>query len=74
MLADRGECSFVDKVRNMEDAGAAIGIVIDNTDEPIETVVMSDDGSGAGIRIPSMMISKKDGQKLIDFLNTCTEE
>jgi len=30
MLADRGGCSFVTKVRNMEDAGAAVGIVIDN--------------------------------------------
>lgn len=30
MLADRGKCSFVTKVRNMEDAGAAVGIVIDD--------------------------------------------
>lgn len=33
ILADRGGCSFVTKVRNMEDAGAAIGIVIDSSDE-----------------------------------------
>ena len=35
MLADRGGCSFVTKVRNMEDAGAAVGIVVDSSDEPI---------------------------------------
>lgn len=35
---------------------------------------MSDDGTGAGIRIPSMLISKKDGQKLIDFINTASKE
>ena len=35
---------------------------------------MSDDGSGAGIRIPSMMISKADGDKLLDFLKQATKE
>ena len=33
---------------------------------------MTDDGTGSGIRIPSMLISKKDGQKLLDFLETAT--
>jgi len=74
MVADRGGCSFVKKVRNMEDAGVAVAIVIDSTDEDINTIVMSDDGSGAGIRIPSMLISKADGAKLVDFLKTASEE
>jgi len=73
-IADRGDCSFVEKVRNMEILGAAMGIVVDNTDEDIDTLVMSDDGSGAGIRIPSMIISSKDGKKLLDFLERCSEE
>jgi hypothetical protein len=30
---------------------------------------MSDDGTGGGIRIPSMIISKDDGKRLIDFLH-----
>jgi hypothetical protein len=68
MLADRGGCSFVNKVRNMEDAGAAVGIVIDDSNENILDVVMTDDGTGAGIRMPSMLISEKDGKVLIDFL------
>jgi len=29
---------------------------------------MSDDGTGNGIRIPSMLISKSDGEKLINWL------
>lgn len=59
MIAERGGCSFVTKVRNMEEVGVAVGIVIDETDgEDISEIVMSDDGSGAGIRIPSMLISK----------------
>lgn len=72
-LADRGDCSFVEKVRNMEMLGAALGIVVDTIAER-ETIVMSDDGTGAGIRIPSMIISKNDGTKLIDFLATASEK
>jgi len=56
----------------MEEAGVAMGIVVDNSDEDISDIVMSDDGTGAGIRIPSLLISKKDGQKLIDFLKTAS--
>jgi hypothetical protein len=56
-IADRGSCSFVEKVRNMEIQGAALGIVIDNTNESTDSLVMSDDGTGAGIRIPSLIIS-----------------
>lgn len=74
MVADRGGCSFVTKVRNMQELGAAVAIVVDNTDEDISDVVMSDDGTGAGIRIPSMLISKKDGMKLIDFMKTASAE
>jgi len=59
MIAERGGCSFVTKVRNMEDVGVAVGIVIDETEgEDIADIVMADDGTGAGIRIPSMLISK----------------
>ena len=74
VLADRGGCSFVTKVRNIEDAGGAVGIVIDSSDEDIQYVAMSDDGSGAGIRMPSMLITKRDGMKIIDFLKTASKE
>jgi hypothetical protein len=35
---------------------------------------MSDDGTGGGIRIPSMLISKSDGKKLIEYLKKASEE
>jgi len=57
-LAKRGDCSFVQKVRNMENIGVAVGIIIDNTFEEPSHVAMADDGTGGGIRIPSMLISK----------------
>jgi hypothetical protein len=34
-MAWRGECSFVQKVRNMENIGVAVGIVIDDYAESI---------------------------------------
>ena len=75
MVAARGGCSFVTKVRNMEEIGTAVGIVIDNQEnEDPDSLIMSDDGSGAGIRIPSMMISKSDGDKLLGFLKSATKE
>ncbi len=77
MLAYRGKCSFVKKIRNMEKIGIAVGIVI-NSDEKVpqnvETIVMSDDGTGAGIRIPSMLIPHRDGKILTDFIQTNTEK
>lgn len=67
-LADRGDCTFVEKVRNIEEAGAGLAIIVDNKKEDISKIVMSDDGSGAGLRIPSMLISHEDGEKLIKFM------
>lgn len=72
-LADRGDCTFVEKVRNIEEAGAGLAIIVDNKKEEISKIVMSDDGSGAGLRIPSMLVSYEDGQKLIDFMKTSTK-
>lgn len=34
---------------------------------------MSDDGTGVGISIPSMLIAKDEGEKLIEFLTTAEE-
>ena len=47
-----------------------MAVVIDNTDENIRNVIMSDDGTGSGIRIPSMLISKKDGEILKAYLTS----
>jgi hypothetical protein len=35
---------------------------------------MSDDGTGAGITIPAMLISRKDGELLKKFLKTASAE
>lgn len=67
ILARRGKCTFVDKVRNAERAGASLLVVVDNKAENVTNVIMGDDGTGTGLRIPSMLIGKSDGERLIEF-------
>ena len=74
MMANRGQCSFVQKVRNMENLGVAVGIVIDDHSENVDSVLMSDDGTGGGIRIPSMLIGSVDGDKLVSWFKKATDE
>lgn len=69
-LVERGTCKFVTKVRNVQNQGGSLAIIIDNkkTENP-DHVIMSDDGTGTGIMIPSILINYEDGQKLLEFLN-----
>jgi hypothetical protein len=41
--------------------GGALAIIIDPMEEDISEITLSDDGTGAGIRIPAMLINKYDG-------------
>lgn len=69
ILVERGECTFVTKTRHIAKEGGQVAIIIDNKEsENVKTVVMSDDGSGAGLEIPSLLIGYKDGQILKNFL------
>jgi hypothetical protein len=75
VLIRRGDCPFVKKVRNIEHAGGALAIIIDNKPgEIIENVIMIDDGSGNGINIPSMLISTKHGEAIIQEIKDCVHE
>lgn len=73
-IAERGGCSFVKKVRNMEAIGVSVAIIIDDHEEDVDKVIMSDDGTGGGIRIPAMLLGKTDGKKLIQYLETASEQ
>ena len=73
-LAKRGQCSFVQKVRNLENIGVSVAIIVDNNPEMIDEILMSDDGTGGGIRIPSMLIGQNDGKKLIEWFSQASEE
>ena len=54
-------------MRNAERAGASLVVVVDNKVENVTNVIMGDDGTGSGIRIPAMLIGKSDGQILKDY-------
>jgi len=61
----------VTKVRIAAKKGARAVVVVDRekstlTSADIQRIIMADDGSGNDLRIPSLLISKFDGQKLID--------
>ena len=58
----------------MERAGGSLAVIIDDGNSDIANVVMSDDGTGTGILIPSMLISRKDGEKLKDYLKSASQE
>lgn len=79
LFVDRGGCTFVQKVRNAQHAGAAAVVIADNacqckhektcTPEP-NTVcekrepIMADDGSGYDITIPSILLFKQDADPI----------
>lgn len=48
-------------------------IIDDKEKDDISKVTMSDDGTGAGIRIPAMLISNRDGVKLIDWITHASD-
>ena len=79
LMVDRGDCSFVQKVRNAQRSGAAGVIIADNTclckdsdcvsangEDTCQTAepIMADDGSGADISIPSFLMFKKDADSV----------
>lgn len=71
VLVRRGSCTFVTKVKVAEAKSAHAVVVVDRADsdldsDEIQRIVMADDGWGGKIRIPSVLVSRFDGQKLID--------
>lgn len=49
VIVERGNCPFVKKVRNVQHAGGALAVIIDNKEgEMVDHIIMVDDGSGNG--------------------------
>jgi len=73
IVVRRGECSFTTKVRVAQEKGAHAVIIVDKEDskltsEDMANIIIADDGFGASIRIPSVFVSKEDGNALISAL------
>eukprot|EP00931_Biecheleriopsis_adriatica_P105838 TRINITY_DN80365_c0_g1_i1.p1 TRINITY_DN80365_c0_g1~~TRINITY_DN80365_c0_g1_i1.p1 ORF type:complete len:488 (-),score=100.36 TRINITY_DN80365_c0_g1_i1:80-1543(-) len=71
VLVRRGQCSFTTKVRVAYEKGAHAVIIVDRQDSDLTAadmanIIVADDGYGEGIHIPSVLVAKEDGNKLID--------
>ncbi|ARV09654.1 hypothetical protein BTO05_08370 [Winogradskyella sp. PC-19] len=67
-LIRRGNCPFIDKVKNAQDAGAIGAIVLNNVGgAPINMA-----GNDPTITIPAVMISKEDGDLIIAAMQSTT--
>lgn len=68
-IARRGGCTFVWKARQAEHAGAIMLILVDNLIEGAqEEFLLNDDGTGADIVIPTVMLSKDDGEQILSYM------
>lgn len=71
LLVRRGVCSFVDKVRTAQRKGADAVIIADSLESElgsgdIRRVIIADADDAADIDVPSILISREDGNILID--------
>ena len=64
VMIERGGCTFVTKVRNVEKLGVKLAIIADNTTKDSENLIMADDGTGHSINIPSFIIRKRDADAI----------
>ena len=76
LLVERGDCTFVRKVRNAQQLGAAAVLIGDTENNFIqnhtnmdERLRLPDDGSGHDISIPSVMISKNEYHAIHQIIN-----
>lgn len=83
LMVDRGDCTFVSKVRSAQHFGAAAVLIADDkcqcdhsdckaaySGQQCESVepMMADDGSGADIGIPAFLLFKEDADAIRDIL------
>ena len=57
MVDKTSNCTPVTQAKNIERAGGALALIIDDGLRSIQDIFLGDDGRGAGIRIPVMLIN-----------------
>ena len=65
MLVERGDCKFTKKIINSQKLNHSLVIIYDNESHATPTTVMANDGHGHLVDIPSIFITKGDGEKII---------
>jgi len=63
VLVERGGCSFIRKTKNVQEIGGAMNLIMNhvNNQNPNE-IIMVDDGTGLNVAIPTILISKENGE------------
>ena len=69
LIMYRGNCTFAQKALNAQLVGAKVLIVVDNVVEFESGVSIIPDDSHTGITIPTIMISKQDGDNIQYYLD-----
>jgi len=64
-IIDRGECLFVEKVKNAQDFGAIAAVIINNDGDGLLTMA----GTDPSISIPSIFIGQSDGEAIKSALS-----
>lgn len=67
VVAHRGNCMFVEKVRKIEASGAKGAIIIDTSNTPAPPLAMSGDGED-DVNIPALFLHKHDGETLLKMM------
>jgi len=70
IVVRRGGCPFTKKVQIAQDKGAHAVIIVDKEDSPLTQadmprIIVADDGNGVGVHIPSILVPKDEGARLI---------
>ena len=63
----RGNCSFVQKVKNVEAIGGRIALIVNNEEGELK-LFMTDDGTGSDLTIPGVLIRKSEGDLIRNFI------
>lgn len=71
-LIRRGNCNFVDKVKNAQDAGALAAIVYDTVPNNPVRLSMSSEAPLRGITIPAIFVTKEIGEQMVAAMATET--
>eukprot|EP01017_Pseudomicrothorax_dubius_P028019 TRINITY_DN3296_c0_g2_i1.p1 TRINITY_DN3296_c0_g2~~TRINITY_DN3296_c0_g2_i1.p1 ORF type:complete len:477 (-),score=124.63 TRINITY_DN3296_c0_g2_i1:1701-3131(-) len=76
VIVKRGSCTFVTKVHYAQIQGAKMVIIVDNKEEDSMYFEMIDDNTGLGqkLNIPGVLISKKEGDRIMEYVNEFAKE
>lgn len=66
-MVNPGSCNTIQKIKNIENSGGHLAIIISDKDDNIGGIFMSDEGTGYDISIPAVLISNTDGKKLVAY-------